>query len=216
MRTLSRTLVVCGILFSLFAGLHLSADATLAAPPPLTIDANHRVTSGPIFRPGEQVAFWYDVVTGGAGGFANAGSVARVIAKSDGTLDLTISAADWQLIPKTATALVAHGLISGVDAVYPLQVPAGLDLSLHIDANHRITSGPVFSPGERVVFWYNLPGGAATSFLTDGFEVVNARGDGTIDATFANSDWDLPANALSVVAHGITSNVSIVYIVPAK
>lgn len=216
MRTLSCTLIVCGVLFSLSLSLHLSADATLAAPPPLMADAAHRVTSGPIFKPGEQIAFWYDVVTGGAGGFANANSVGLVHANDDGALDVTISATDWQQIPKTATALVAHGFSSGVDAVLPLQVPADLDLSLHIDANHRITSGPVFSPGERVVFWYNLPGGTATAFLTEGFQVVEARSDGSIDTTIPNADWRLPAEATSVVAHGLISNVSIVYIVPTK
>jgi hypothetical protein len=129
---------------------------------------------------------------------------------------VTISAADWRQLPQAATAIVAHGITSGVDAVYPIQLPAGLDLSLHVDANHRMTTGPIFSPDERIVFWYNLPGGGANAFLTDGHEVVYARSDGSIDVTIASTDWDLPADALSIVAHGFSSNVSVAYVIPAK
>ena len=40
--------------------------------------------------------------------------------------------------------------------------------------------------------------------------------DGSIDVTIANDHWTLPATAVSLVAHGLTSNVSAVYVVPAK
>lgn len=169
----------------------------------------------PSFKPGERIAFWFDVATGGDGSFTTANSTGEVYAKGDGTIDVTISAADWRQRPQAATAIVAHGITSGVDAVHPIQLPAGLDLSLHIDANHRMTTGPIFSPDERVVFWYNLPGGA-NAFLTDGHEVVYTRSDGSIDVTIASTDWALPANARSVVAHGLGSNVSVAYVLPAK
>jgi hypothetical protein len=216
MRTFSHLLIICGTLFALVLGFHRDASTTLAAPPLLSIDANRRLTSAPIFTPGEKVAFWYDVVTGGAGSFAVSSVFDTTTVKADGTLDVTLRESDWRLIPKTATALVAHGLSSGVDAVLPLQVPADLDLALHIDANRRISSGPVFTPSERVIFWYNLPDGSAVPFLTEGFQAVNARGDGTIEITIPAVDWRLPAEATSVVAHGLSSNVTIVYIAPTK
>ncbi len=87
---------------------------------------------------------------------------------------------------------------------------------LSIDAGHRATTGPIFARDERIVFWHNLPNGSAGFFFADSEEVVYARDDGSIDVTFSNDHRNLPAAAVSVVAHGLSSNLSVAYIVPVK
>jgi hypothetical protein len=57
MRTRSRTLILCGAVLTLLLGVQLGTASAQAAPPLLSIDPAHRVTSGPIFKPGERIAF---------------------------------------------------------------------------------------------------------------------------------------------------------------
>ncbi|HEY8599041.1 MAG TPA: hypothetical protein VIL85_11465 [Thermomicrobiales bacterium] len=216
MRTVARLLAACALLVTAFLGLHPAGAAAQTGAYPLSIDAGHRATTGPIFKPNERIAFWFNVPGGSAGGFNSTSSINGVSAKSDGRLDVTFSNDDWRQLPLAATGIVAHGIDSKVDAVYQIAIPADLDLSLHIDANHRITTAPIFARDERIVFWYNLPNGSAVPFLTGSEEVVYARGDGSLDVTISNDHWNLPASAVSVVAHGLSSNLSVAYVVPAK
>lgn len=216
MKTVARLLAVCALLVVALLGLHPASAAAQTGPYPLSIDAGHRATTGPIFKPYERIAFWFNVPGSSAGGFNSTSSINDVSAKSDGSLDVTFSYDDWRQLSLAATGIVAHGIDSQVEAVYQIAIPADLDLSLHIDANHQITTAPIFARDERVVFWYNLPNGSAVSFLTGPEEVVYARNDGSIDVTFSNDHWNLPASAVSVVAHGLSSNLSVAYVVPAK
>lgn len=216
MKTVSRLLAIGALLIVALLGLYPADVAAQGEPYPLSIDAGHRATTGPIFKPYERIAFWFNVPGSAAGGFSSASSINGVSAKGDGSLDVTFSYDDWRQVPLAATGIVAHGIDSQVEAVYQIALPADLDLSLHIDANHRITTAPIFARDERVVFWYNLPNGSAVSFLTGPEEVVYARNDGSIDVTFSNEDWNLPASATSVVAHGLSSNLSAAYVVPTK
>ena len=183
-----------------------------AGPVALRIDANHRATTDAVFTPGERIAFWYNLPDGGTGAFLRAGA-AIPIARADGTLDVTFTAGEWDNIPLSASSIVAYGIASRVAAVYLFDRPVGLDLSLRVDANHRATTDAIFAVNEPIVFWYNLPDGSARSFAVreDGFP--NARPDGTLDVTIGDDAWRaIPADATSLVAHGLASGVNAVYV----
>ena len=181
----------------------------------LTIDANHRITaSAGSFEPSESIAFWFNSPNGGADSFVtdNTGSVT---ATSDGGLDVTIAASDWARIPGAATSIVAFGRAGGNYAVTTLATAEQQDLSLHIDATHRLTSDKVFSAGERIIFWYNLPDGSAAAFAPDGLDYVVANADGSIDLTLTDAQWaTIPTDATSLVAAGIYSQVAIGGVIP--
>src|SRR4051812_42503783 len=118
MKTVSRLLAVCALLVVALLGLHPASAAAQTGPYQLSIDAGHRATTGPIFKPYERVAFWFNVPGGAAGGFNSASSINGASAKGDGSLDVTFSYDDWRQLPLAATGIVAHGLDTQVEAVY--------------------------------------------------------------------------------------------------
>ena len=212
MRAPFRLLLLCPLLLLPVAFLHPAAAS--AAVSTLAIDANHRLTTGAIFTPGEQIALWFDVPGGSAGALSLA-TTGSVNARSDGTLDVTITASDWNSIARSAVDLVAYGLTSQVAAVGALNPPAGLDLSLHLDANQRLTSAMIFTPGEQVVFWYNKSDLSAAPFDPTGYTVY-ADANGALGVTIGSYQFaNLPTNVTSIVAHGFYSNVNAVYVFPA-
>jgi len=82
-------------------------------PEVLSLDTSTMTaTAGPNFTPDEPIVVWYNLPDG------SAVFVDRIDAQADGSINWTIDADDWALIPSNATSLVAHGDISGVDAVY--------------------------------------------------------------------------------------------------
>lgn len=85
-------------------GVQLVAASAQAAPPRLSIDPARRVTSGPICKPGERIAFWFAVATGGVGSFTTANSTGEVYAQGDGTIAVTIGALPIGLCPRTRSA----------------------------------------------------------------------------------------------------------------
>lgn len=93
-----------------------SASSTPAA---MQIDAIHTVAvASGVFTPGEPIAFWFNNADGTAGQFVSTANTGTVTAGADGSLSVTIAAADWANVPLTATSVVAHGADSGVNAVY--------------------------------------------------------------------------------------------------
>ena len=110
--------------------------------------------------------------------------------------------------------LAALGLHPGGVAARaePVRAQAG-PAALRIDANHRATTDAIFAVNEPIVFWSNLPDGSARAFAVreDGFP--NARPDGTLDVTIGDDAWRaIPAEATSLVAHGLASGVNAVYV----
>ena len=223
MRALTRSLVVCTLLLATLLGLQpagVAADdgylQALADPHPMNIDASHRATTGPIFRADERIAMWMNVPGGGAAPFIT-GSTGNVHASWDGSLNVVIGADDWNNIALSATSIVAFGTGSKVAAIYHFALPPGLDLGMHIDANRRVTTAPLFTRGERIVFWYNRADRSAADFLTSADEIVFARYDGTLDFTISARSWNaLPADTTSIVARGLFSSVTAVYVFPPK
>jgi len=227
MRAPARLLVICALLLATLLSLRVGvggvaaqAATTEVAAATNALDVNlatHTITSGPIFTPNEAIAFWFDVPSGGAGGFTSSGSTGTVHAQTDGSLNVTISADDWRQLPQSAKTIVAHGIQSGVEAVYQLPQTAGLDLGLHLNAAHTLSAAAIFSPAEQISFWYNLPDGSAVTFTPLGDSTTYAIGDGTLNVTITSSVWaTIPASVSSIVAHGIHSNVTAVYVFPAK
>jgi hypothetical protein len=225
MRALSRILVVCALLLAavLTIGTGGAAAQTDTAEVTAAINAlnvnlaTHTITSGPIFTPNEAIAFWFDVPSGGAGGFTSASSTGTVHAQTDGSLNVTVSADDWRQLPLSAKTIVAHGISSGVEAVYQIPPTPGLDLTLHLSAAHTLSTTAIFSPSEQMAFWYNLPDGSAAPFNPLDDNTTYAIGDGTLNVTIKSNVWaGLPPTITSIVAHGIRSNLTVVYIFPAK
>jgi len=223
MRALSRSLIVGVLLVAALLGFHpgsVAADdgylQALADPYPMNIDAAHRATTGPIFRAEERIAMWMNLPDGAAARFIT-GSTGNVYAGSDGSLNVVIGDDDWNNIALSATSLVAFGTVSKVAAVYTFTLPPGLDLSLHIDANHHATTAPIFTRAERVVFWYNRANLSAADFMTGPDDVVFTKYDGSLDITISDKNWGtLPADTTSIVANGLFSNVTAVYVFPPK
>lgn len=227
MRTPARLAIVFALLFATVLSLRVgvggvSAQAetaeVTAATNALNVNlATHTITSGPIFTPNEAIAFWFDVPSGGAGGFTSSDSTGTIHAQTDGSLNVTISADDWRQLPQSAKTIVAHGIQSGVEAVFQLPAMPGLDLGLHFSDAHTISAAAIFSPAEQMSFWYNLPDGSAAAFTPLGDSTTYAVGDGTLNVTIVPSVWStIPANVTSIVAHGIRSNVTAVYVFSAK
>lgn len=227
MRTPARLVVVFALLFATVLSLRVgvggvSAQAATAevaaATNALNVNlATHTITSGPIFTPNEAIAFWFDVPSGGAGGFTSSGSTGTVHAQTDGSLNVTISADDWRQLPQSATDIVAHGISSGVEAVLQLPATPGLDLTLHLNAAHTLSTAAIFSPSEQMAFWYNLPDGSAAPFNPLDDSATYAVGDGTLNVTIKSNVWaGIPSTVTSIVAHGIRSNLTVVYVFPAK
>ncbi len=67
MKTVARLLAVCALLVVALLGLHPASAAAQTGPYPLSIDAGHRATTGPIFKPYERIAFWFNVPGSSAG-----------------------------------------------------------------------------------------------------------------------------------------------------
>ncbi len=225
MRAPSRILVICALLFATVltigvggASAQTETAAVAAATNALNVNlATHTITSGPIFTPDEAIAFWFDVPSGGAGGFTSSGSTGTVHAQTDGSLNVTISADDWRQLPLSAKTIVAHGIQSSVEAVFQIPGTPGLDLGLHFNDAHTISAAAIFSPAEQLAFWYNLPDGTAVSFTPLGDSTTYAIGDGTLNVTITSSVWaTIPSTVTSIVAHGIRSNVTAVYVFPVK
>ncbi len=72
----------------------------------------------------------------------------------------------------------------------------------------RMTASALFTPGEPVMLWYNLPDQAAIFLVrTDAFE------DGRLDWTLDDAAWDaIPPEATSIVARGQYSNVEALHL----
>ena len=223
MRALMRPLAVCALLLAILLGLQPGGVAAeggylqaLAEPQPMNIDASHRATTGPIFLAEERIAMWMNLPDGAAARFIT-GSTGNVYATWDGSLNVVIGDDDWNNIALSATSIVAFGTVSKVAAVYHLPQTPGLDLGLHLDANHRLTSAPIFTRAERVVFWYNRANGTAADYLTGPEDVVYTKYDGSLDVTISDRNWALlPSDVTSIVAHGLFSNVTAVYVFPPK
>ncbi len=206
-------LIISALALTLLPNVIPAHAATAGAVYELRIDSDHRATTDAIFKPGERVAFWFNLSNGAARDFVHR-DTGYVYAWENGTLNVVFSAADWANIPLSATSIVAWGTDSGVAAVYLMPIPPDLDLSLTIDANHRATTAPIFTVNERVVFWYNLPDGSAKGFYsTDEYPYVYARANGTLDYTIPGDYWaTIPSDATSFVAAGFYSGVTAVYI----
>lgn len=223
MHILSRSLVICALLLTTLFSLRPAGVAAeegylqaLAEPYPMNIDASHRATTGPIFRAEERIALWMNLPDGAAARFIT-GSTGNVYAFSDGSLNVVIGDDDWNNIALSATSIVAFGTVSKVAAVYKFPAQPGLDLSLHIDATHRATTAPIFTRAERIVFWYNRADGSAADIHVGQDDVVFSKYDGSLDLTFSAKDWSqLPADTTSIIAHGLFSNVTAVYVFPPK
>lgn len=223
MSALSRSLIVGVLVLAALLGFHPGGVAAhdgylqaLADPYPMNIDAAHRATTGPIFIAEERIVMWMNLPGGAAARFIT-GSTGTISAFSDGSLNVVIGDDDWNNIALSATSIVAFGTASKVAAVYIFTLPPDLDLSLHIDANHHATTAPLFTRGERVVFWYNRADGSAADFMAGPEDVVYARNDGALDITISDKNWStLPADTTSIVAHGLFSNVTAVYIFPPR
>ena len=81
-------------------------------------------------------------------------------------------------------------------------------VDLLIDGERRGRTGAVFTSGEPVMLWYNLPDGSAR-YLNR----TDALDDGRLDWTIDASDWDaIPREATSLVAHGQYSQVEALYL----
>lgn len=222
MRAPTRILLLCSLLLAAVIGLRPAAAnaadpvlTALANASPLSIGTDHHLTTAAIFNPNERIALWFDVPGGGAGPLS-LDATGPVYAQGDGRLDVVINGDDWNSIAKSARSLVAFGLDSQVAASGSLNAPADLDLSLHIDGDHHATTAAIFTPNEQIVFWYNLPDGSAAGF--DPFDgPVYANGAGALDLTIPADQWGrIPANATSLVAHGIYSTTPAVYAFPAR
>ena len=227
MRAPARLVVVLALLFATVLSLRVGVGGVsaqvettevTAATNALNVNlATHTITSGPIFTPNEAIAFWFDVPSGGAGGFTSADSTGTVHAQTDGSLNVTISADDWRQLPLSAKTIVAHGISSGVEAVFQIPAVPDLDLGLHFSDGHTISAAAIFSPAEQMAFWYNLPDGSAVPFTPLGDSTTYAVGDGTLNVTIVPSVWStIPDSVTSIVAHGIRSNVTAVYVFPAQ
>ncbi len=225
MRAPSRILVICALLLAAVLGIGAGGVSAQTEPAAVTAATNalninlatHTITSGPIFTPNEAIAFWFDVPSGGAGGFTSSGSTGTVHAQTDGSLNVTISADDWRQLPQSAKTIVAHGIQSGVEAVFQLPPAPGLDLGLHFSAARTISSAAIFSPAEQIAFWYNRPDGTAASFIPLNDTTTYAAGDGTLDVTITSGVWaTIPTAITSIVAHGLSSNVTAVYVFPTR
>ena len=221
MTALTRSFALGALLFLALCGLQPGGVAaqdviTLATPAALRIDADHHATTDAIFASGERIAFWYNLLDGGARNFIVDGT-GTVYAQGDGTLSVTITADDWNNIPLSASSIVAYGTTSRAAAVYLFTLPPDLDLTMHIDSNHRATTAPLFTINEQVVFWYNLPDGSAAQFYSNPDEntLVTIRPNGALDFTFSAAVWArIPSDATSLVARGLFSGVTVVYIFP--
>lgn len=212
MRLLSRTFLLGALLLGTMVAFlpGVSADTGWGT---LTINGTRITAPAGSFEPSDSILFWFNTPNGGAAPFVT-DATGTVTATGDGGLDVTIAGSDWARIPASATSIVAFGRASGKYAVTTLATAGQKDLTLHIDASHRIYSDKVFSPGERIVFWYNMADGSAASFAPDGLEYY-ARADGSIDLTFTDAQWSgIPANATSLVAAGLYSKVAIGGVIP--
>lgn len=227
MRAPARFVAILALLLATILSLRVGAGGVSAQTAPAAVTAatnalnvnlaTHTITSGPIFTPNEAIAFWFDVPSGGAGGFTSSGSTGTVHAQADGSLNVTISADDWRQLPQSAKTIVAHGIQSGVEAVFQLPPVPGLDLSLHFSTAHTLSTTAIFSPSEQMAFWYNLPDGSAAPFNPLNDTATYAAGDGTLTVTITAGVWaTIPTDITSIVAHGLGSNVTAVYVFPAK
>jgi hypothetical protein len=223
MKAFARSLIVGVLLLAALLGFHpggVAADdgylQALADPYPMNIDAAHRATTAPIFRAEERIAMWMNLPDGAASRFIT-GSTGAIFAFSDGSLNVVIGDDDWNNLALSATSIVAYGTASKVAAVYKFPPQPNLDLSLHIDANHHATTAPLYTRAERVVFWYNRADGSAADFMTGADDVIYTKYDGTLDFTITDKNWaTLPADTTSIIAHGLFSNVTAVYVFPPK
>ena len=127
----------------------------------------------------------------------------------------------WMRPTKMLAAAVAACLLLAAPGLHHGGAAARAELvraqagpvALRIDANHRATTDAVFTPGERIAFWYNLPDGGAGAFLRAGSAIPIARADGTLDVTIGDDAWGaIPAEATSLVARGLASGVNAVYV----
>src|SRR5439155_11137619 len=125
------------------------------------------------FAASEPLDLWYNLPDGSAAPFVT-GATGMVTASADGSLSATIASDDWSAIPANATSIVAHGANSGVNVAYvfnrttPSQPAAQGPATLTVDTTaHTITAAAgVFTPGEPLDLWYNVPDGSAAPFVT--------------------------------------------------
>ena len=98
-------------------------------------------------------------------------------------------------------ALIATGLRAG-------GVSAQSDTQLQVNrTNLEVTAGPIFTPDENVVLWYNLPDGSA-AYLTQ----ATALDSGALDFMIDPDIWaSIPGGATTLVAHGDTSDMEAIY-----
>ncbi len=207
-----RAFALCALLLAALVGVQPGGVA--AETPVLNIDANQHVTSGPIFAPYDTIIFWFNSPDGGAGPFVS-DYTGTINARADGSIDATISSRDWARLPFSTTSIVAYGKDSGVSAVHIIAPASNFDLTMQIDANHRATTSQVFARNDRIVFWYNLADGSAQTFYPNEEGFLLAGANGAFDYTFSADQWAMiPATATSLVAHGVFSQLSVVYIFP--
>ncbi|MFN8537492.1 MAG: hypothetical protein U0232_08465 [Thermomicrobiales bacterium] len=212
MRLLTRKSFLLGALLlgTMVALPGVAADTGWA---PLTINSTRITAPAGSFEPSDSILFWFNTPNGGAAPFVT-DATGTVTATTDGGLDVTVAASDWARIPASATSIVAFGRASGNYAVATLATAGQQDLTLHIDASHRIYSDKVFSPGERIVFWYNLSDGGACS--------PSARRPGVLRPRRRLDRPDLHRrpvvrhhrDATSLVAAGLYSKVAIGGVIP--
>src|SRR5439155_10375050 len=109
------------------------------------------------------------------------------------------------------TSVLAMLLALGLTALADTASPATLSVDT---GSHQVTAAAgVFTPGELIDLWYNLPDGSAAPFVTGATGSVVAGADGSLSATVASDDWNaIPSNATSIVAHGVASGVNAAYI----
>jgi hypothetical protein len=109
------------------------------------------------------------------------------------------------------TSVLALLLALGSTALADTASPATLSVDT---GSHQVTAAAgVFTPGELIDLWYNLPDGSAAPFVTGATGMVSAGVDGSLSATIASDDWNaIPLTATSIVAHGASSGVNAVYV----
>ena len=177
----------------------LTAGAVSAKTPDmLSINPNTLEAKAPAdFTPGEEIGVWYNLPDGTAVNFGT------TTALSDGSLDWTLAAGDYQAIPTNATNLVAEGWQSDNQAIYIFSHGPLTPAALTIDTSSLEAKAPAnFIAGEEVGVWYNLPDGTAVNFGT-----TTALADGSLDWTLDPTAYAaLPTNAVNMVAQGFESS----------